>query len=1130
MKLLQIVPVLAWGDAIGNNAVIFDKVLKSNGFDTCIYSEDFDSRFSDIAKDIRLLPKLSNDDIVIYHLSFGTELNNILKKLNCHKILVYHNITPPEFFSVYSHEVEANVRQGIEDVKSLVPYVDECIAASKYNKQCLIEMGYDAERIWTMPGLFIPFEDYSKAPDINIINKFSDGWVNVLFVGRIVPNKRQDDVIRAFAWYKQHINPHSRLFLVGNDFSKDYTEVLKNYTEELGVQDVYFTGHISFKEIIAYYKCASVFLCMSEHEGFCVPLVEAMFFHVPIIAYNSTAIPDTLGGSGILLDTKNPVVVGKAIEKVCSDKIFRSLIIEGQNRRLRDFDQKKIEKDIMDYIDKFILKSRGSIDEFEVNKIKEESPANKKADIYIDITEFIKQNCITGIQRVVIEVTKRLIKSNPDRLHLLICDENKTLWLASNANFVNYYEYKSTSKSNIVTRKKIEFDDINPGDIYFELDATFGHPISRADYLCSLKKRGIRIVSYIYDIIPITNPQYTTSTIFDLFIPYLAAHLMYSDCILCSTKYTVDKIKELCDRYGIPVPETGVVPLGSDFTIETDANIEVQGEAKNIVLSGKKYILVVGTIEPRKNHKILIDAFDKGIKETELSIVFVGRIGWNVDDLITRIHQHEEYNKRIFILEGMNDASVSYLYDNAFLVANPSYIEGFGIPVIEGLKHHIPSIAADTPVFREVGGRYCDYFDPDNAEQLVHIVEHYASDKEYYKSKKHDIEKFNPYSWDQIVDLLKTYFDNISAKQTAIKDISECYSLSQMIRADVKKEQVNIDLENNAEPEELIKENLVRLRNLHVNYDRELTSKHQSVSKIVIFFKRVIRKLCRFLFEPMITEINEYHNQLNDILNEQIGIYEEMHSSVSDIEKRINADQIDDDKFYHGFEEKFRGSDEVIKERLESYIPDLKNKIADWKAKKFIDLGSGRGEWLDILRENGAGDITGVDLNEEQNSISRAKGHRVFCEDCNKYLSEQPDSSADLITAFQLIEHLPIKNLLELIEQCHRVLRPGGYMIFETPNPCNILVGSDTFYLDPTHKRPLDPRLVSYMAEYYGFEQIEIAWKNGNPAKLHLDNDSIDSEIQHDEDFDKIVISQINDINNLLYGAQDYAILACKIH
>ena len=166
-----------------------------------------------------------------------------------------------------------------------------------------------------------------------------------------MPNKKLEDVIACFAAYKKTYHTAARLFLVGNYQETDrYYQYLKAYIKEKRVDDVIFSGHIAFDEILAYYKIADVFMCMSEHEGFCVPLVEAMFFEVPIVAYSSTAIPGTLGGSGALVETKEPQAVAAIISRIQKDAEYRKQLLEGQEKRLEDFAYAKIKAQILENI------------------------------------------------------------------------------------------------------------------------------------------------------------------------------------------------------------------------------------------------------------------------------------------------------------------------------------------------------------------------------------------------------------------------------------------------------------------------------------------------------------------------------------------------------------------------------------------------------------------------------------------------------------------------------------------------------------------------------------------------------------------------------------------------------------
>lgn len=356
MRVIQMLPSLSYGDAVGNDVMALDNALRGAGYETGIYAENIGARVPQgRAHRISKLPRLKDDDVIIYHLSVGTELNFRLPAFHGRKMIIYHNVTPYEFFSGYSHNLWQLCKYGLEGVEFLADKAEYCLADSEFNKQNLIDLGYKCP-IDVLP-ILIPFDDYKQEPNQGVIERYSgDGYTNLLFTGRVAPNKCHEDIIAAFYQYQKNYNDKSRLFLVGNfDEREIYYNKLASFAEKLGLKDkVIFTGHIGFDEILAYYHIADAFICMSEHEGFCVPLVEAMFFDIPIIAYDSSAISYTLGGSGILIKEKNPLEVAGVIDYLQKHADVKEALLQGQRERLKDFDNEVIEKQFLKYLSDYI--------------------------------------------------------------------------------------------------------------------------------------------------------------------------------------------------------------------------------------------------------------------------------------------------------------------------------------------------------------------------------------------------------------------------------------------------------------------------------------------------------------------------------------------------------------------------------------------------------------------------------------------------------------------------------------------------------------------------------------------------------------------------------------------------------
>lgn len=350
MKVIQILPSISYGDGVGNDCLGIYSILKQAGFETAIYAGHIGKNLpSGFIFPLDRMGAVCEDDIVIYHLSTGNNLNFIFGEMKGKKILRYHNITPGYFFEPYNRTIQKDCDYGRAGLRYLADKVDYCLVDSDYNGQELIRCGYRCP-VETIP-IAIDFKDYNQMPDQDLIKKYSDGRKNIIFTGRITPNKCQQDVIKVFYLYKKYYEKDARLFLVGSwNGMENYYRKLVDYTQQLGLNDVYFTGHVPFNQILAYYRLADTFVCMSEHEGFCIPLIEAMYFHVPIIAYDSSAIGETLGESGVLLREKDALLAASCIDAVCKDREMQDWIKRVQMNQLKRFSTEETQKRILDII------------------------------------------------------------------------------------------------------------------------------------------------------------------------------------------------------------------------------------------------------------------------------------------------------------------------------------------------------------------------------------------------------------------------------------------------------------------------------------------------------------------------------------------------------------------------------------------------------------------------------------------------------------------------------------------------------------------------------------------------------------------------------------------------------------
>ncbi|MGL5434323.1 MAG: glycosyltransferase family 4 protein [Lachnospiraceae bacterium] len=372
--------------------------------------------------------------------------------------------------------------------------------------------------------------------------------------------------------------------------------------------------------------------------------------------------------------------------------------------------------------------------------------------IYIDITNLMMVSFLTGIQRVVREVVMRILNHSEFEIVLLEYKSNVQKFnILSNDEFYAYYQGKTSLKRTIRTDRWISINELEGGSVFFDIDSVWNSSCPRSALFPQLKNQGLKIASYIYDTIPINNPQYCHTRTILKFMDYFGANLRYADAVVVSTQSVLDSIYEIADRLRVERVPGYVSWLGADFTSENKTS-DIRDDVEELVCSGKKYILTVGTIEPRKNHKILLDAFDQKLFDEELNLVFVGRIGWNVDELRKRIASHEYGNQKFFHFVGLDDNNVDYLYRNSYLVAFPTFDEGFGLPMIEAFQRGTPVIASDCKVLQEVGGNNAIYFSPDSVDDFVGKITELLEQPDKYDQLKSRVKGFVPFTWDQTTE------------------------------------------------------------------------------------------------------------------------------------------------------------------------------------------------------------------------------------------------------------------------------------------------------------------------------------------------------------------------------------------
>jgi glycosyltransferase involved in cell wall biosynthesis len=341
-RIDQVVPSFGGRDAIGTHILHLRDLLRDLGFESDVWCKGAFPETRSIAKFTDdLSGRFRPDTWWLYHLSSGSPVAELIADRPEPKIVDYHNITPGSLFGSWVPWATQEAEDGLRQLKTLADASSFAIADSDFNADDLHDVGMPEERTLVVAPLFDP-ASLRRRVDRDLEAKRraerAAGGADWLFVGRVTPSKAQDDLIKALAIYRQVYDPDARLHLVGASMGDDYPRALERYARRLGLGDaVRLTGSVSDEALAAYYATSDVFVCASEHEGFCVPIVESMAFGLPVVAFAAGAVPGTAGSGALVLEDRSPLALATAAHKVTVDEGVRARLIELGRSRAADF-------------------------------------------------------------------------------------------------------------------------------------------------------------------------------------------------------------------------------------------------------------------------------------------------------------------------------------------------------------------------------------------------------------------------------------------------------------------------------------------------------------------------------------------------------------------------------------------------------------------------------------------------------------------------------------------------------------------------------------------------------------------------------------------------------------------------
>lgn len=616
----------------------------------------------------------------------------------------------------------------------------------------------------------------------NLFKRFGIALPFVLFSGATDERKNLPRLIEAYSKLDESLKKSHQIVLAGgvpNDHRVEFERLAKCFG--LNKRDFVITGWVTDNELVFLYNLCKVYIFPSWHEGFGLPALEAMTCGAPVISANTSSLPEVVGYDEAMFDPFDVAsIVNKLKEVLTNEDLRQKLILNGAGQAKKfnwcNTAQKAISSwvnlkrnsslgiavDSTNSVGKLIAALTGSLseedDEF-LLKLSRDIELNQSGRthnrLFVDISELIRHDARTGIQRVVRNILREWLKTPKKGFDVE----------AVYATGSGPYRYARAFTSNFIGAPACTNSDdpidYKAGDIFFVLDMQPQAQCAQAVFYQHLRQQGVTVKFMVYDLLCILQSEYFPEGASDNFSEWLKV-VGESDGAICISQAVADDLSHwMQNRSWSRLRPFNITAnhLGADVAelrpiVGTLANTDIElTDIKN-----SQSFLMVGTLEPRKGHTQVLDAFEKLWSEgTEVNLVIVGKQGWMVDDLISRLQQHKELDKRLFWLEGISDEYLENVYEASTCLIAASYGEGFGLPLIEAAQHKLPIICRDIPVFREVAGDHAHYFVANNRDELAYAINQWLNK---YKLNLHQKSDHMPWlTWNQSAKQLLTALD-----------------------------------------------------------------------------------------------------------------------------------------------------------------------------------------------------------------------------------------------------------------------------------------------------------------------------------------------------------------------------------
>jgi glycosyltransferase involved in cell wall biosynthesis len=600
-----------------------------------------------------------------------------------------------------------------------------------------------------------------------IKNKYGIKRSFILYTGGSDYRKNLPTLINVFLRLQPNLILEHQLVIVGKVNNIPELKSLLSGKDD----EVLFLGAVPDDDLKALYNLCTLFFFPSLYEGFGLPVLEAMACNAPVIASNTSSIPEILAYEDAMFKPTNEDNILLKLNQALTDSRFREDLIKNGRKRTKLFSWdlcaikalnafEKLNQSTQKPVDSFKFKSNSiqdlikNISKFGSNfadddlrliasAISVNHPIRNVKKIFVDVSELIHRDAATGVQRVTKNILFQLLSSPPKGYEIQA--------VYASIDDIGYKEANQFTARFLNTFSDRPDELLEPisGDIFLGLDLQQHTTRFQSQYLSLIRNHGVIVYFVVYDLLPMQFPQYwPQEDRIDLVHSEWLNVITQFDGAVCISKSVSD---ELLDWLIQTKPKRtrpfniGFFHLGAD--IDQSRLVDVDKENLKLDFGGRLTFLMVGTVEPRKAHAKVLDVFNELWEEgVEINLVIVGKKGWLVDPLVLKIENHVRKDVNLFWFNGITDSFLNDVYTKSDCLIAASEGEGFGLPLIEAAQHGLPIIARDIPVFREVAGSYALYFSEKKDNNLGSVITNWISNI-YPKKNKKKVLKF--LTWDQ---------------------------------------------------------------------------------------------------------------------------------------------------------------------------------------------------------------------------------------------------------------------------------------------------------------------------------------------------------------------------------------------